>query len=103
VISAAGAEPEAELVLDWAEAPPDEDGVLAVLDVVLPGAEAALELLLLLPQPAITTAVAIGTRAASRFLCTGAPPIDFGVRHPKTTCPPPHSFPAGQSRCSRVS
>jgi hypothetical protein len=92
VISAAGAELEAGLLVDGPYALPEEDGVLA-------GADAAFELLLLLPQPAITSARTISMAEATPVLCCMAPPIAFRVTYLLTrpdhdSFPPPASWAA---------
>lgn len=61
-----------DALVDWPYGPlAAGDDVLADVDGVLAGCDAALELLLLLPQPAMTVANAINASEASPGLCMG--------------------------------
>jgi hypothetical protein len=72
VIGVAAAVLDEAPLVDWPYGPPlpAEEDVLAEVDGVLAGAEAALDLLLL-PQPAIASATATGTTAAAPALYMG--------------------------------
>jgi hypothetical protein len=74
VISAAGAADDAAVVLDWpyGRFAADDDVLTEAADVPEEGDAALVELLLLLPQPAIATASAIGMAAATSAFGIGS-------------------------------